>query len=70
MVSEIFSLCLGLLVAAGRDNCPLHQATVNVKVSFGFRIRLAFINFFAFFRIFFGDLGFSIAIRIRTHHHF
>ena len=58
IVSENFPLCLGPPGAAGGANCPLHQATANVKVSFGFSIRLVFINFFAFFRVFFGDLGF------------
>jgi len=49
IVSRNFSLCLGLPAAAGGVNCPLHQATVNVKVSFGFSIRLVFINCFCVF---------------------
>jgi len=71
-----FSLCLGLSAAAGGANCLLLQVTVNVKLGpsfclyFGFSIRLVFSSFFAFFEEFFGDLGFSLAIHIRIHHHF
>ena len=36
-----------------RGELPLHQATVNVKVSFGFSIRLVFINFFLHFSEYF-----------------
>jgi len=43
-----FLTALGLPAAAKWANCPLHQATVIVKVSFGFSILLVFINFLRF----------------------
>jgi len=60
---EIFTV-FGQPAAAGGENCPLVPATVNVKLGpplglyFSFSILLVFSNFFAFFGVFAGDLGF------------
>jgi len=59
-----FLRCFGLPAAAGGANCPLLQATVNVKLGspfglyFSFSILSVFRSFIAFFGVFVGDLGF------------
>jgi len=60
-----FLRCLGLPAAAGGANCPLLEATINVKLGsplrlcFSFSILLVISGFFALFRVFVGDLGFQ-----------
>jgi len=57
-----FLRCLGLPAAAKGASCPLLPATVilgsPLGLYFSFGILLVFSSFFAFFRVFVGDLGF------------
>ena len=58
-----FLLCLGLPAAARGVNCPLQQATVNVKHGPELSLYLVIVFFwfsvlfFAFYEVFFGDYG-------------
>jgi len=58
-----FLRCLSLPAVAGVENCPILQATVNVKLGplLAYTSVLVFFWFlvvFTFFGVFFGDFGF------------
>jgi len=42
----------------------------SLKFGFSFLLVCSRLLFFAFFGVFFGDLGFNVAIHMRIHHHF